>query len=112
MAVKYTRKQYLEHEIDHWTYYGQFGIHLIGVVTRIIGYKRIVESGDRYFNDIPLHRWDGLHGLVTQRVGRMIAEANGPSGGVSISDTTCAAKAAAHIVRKQHRASRKLAIPS
>ena len=49
----YTRKQYMDNEVSHAEYYAQFGIHLIKLVENRIGKKRILESSDPHFNDIP-----------------------------------------------------------
>ena len=96
----YTRKQYMNKECSHNEYYEQFGQHLTNLVGQTIGVKRIKNSTDDSFNDIPLKRWDALAPLVRSTVGRMLAEANG-TGGISLSDCVCSAKAAARIIRDQ-----------
>ena len=94
----YTRKQYMKGEVDHQTYYAQFGQHLVDLVKQVIGEKRVKASEDEHFNDIDLKRWDRMHQSVLMLVGRRLGEANG-TGGVSLSDTVCSAKAAARIIR-------------
>lgn len=97
----FTRKQYMNKEVDHQTYYGQFATDSVRrIVCQYIGRNRILASRDPFFNDIPLRLWDGLHGSLTMLVGKRIAVANG-SGGVSLSDTVCVAKAAARIEQEQ-----------
>ena len=95
-----TCKQYMAHEVDHHAYYSQFDRPLVDLVGRVIGVDRIKASVDPHFNDIPLHRWDALHGLILQAQGARIGQANG-TGGVSLSDTVCTAKAAARIIREE-----------
>ena len=93
-----TRAQYMNKECTHQEYYGQFGEILIEVVSNCIGVERIQASTDPHFNDIPLIAWDRLHGVVGAICGRRLGEVNG-TGGYSLSDTVCAAKAAAQIIR-------------
>jgi hypothetical protein len=100
--MRYTRKQYMSREVTHQQYYGQFSEKLIPVVLNAFGEKRIIESVDPHFNDIPLEKWDRLSGLVRVICGRSIEEAN-ECGGVSLSDCGCAAKAAAEVVRQNHK---------
>ena len=99
----YTRKQYMDNEVSHAEYYAQFGIHLIKLVGNRIGKKRILESSDPHFNDIPLREWDRLESSVRQLVGCMIREYNGPKAGVSLSDCVCAAKSAARMIKSEAR---------
>jgi len=98
----YTRKQYMNNEVSHADYYAQFGIHLIKLVENRIGEKRILESSDPHFNDIPLREWDRLEHSVRQLVGGMLREYNGPKAGVSLSDCVCAAKSAARIIKSEY----------
>lgn len=95
----YTRKQYMAKEVTHQEYYEQFGQHLIALVANWVGEDRIKASTDESFNDIPLSIWDAMAPNVRQIVGRSIADANG-TGGISLSDCVCAAKAAARMIRE------------
>ena len=99
----YTRKQYMDNEVSHAEYYAQFGIHLIKLVENRIGKKRILESNDPYFNDIPLREWNRLEPSVRRLVGGILREYNGPKAGVSLSDCVCAAKSAARIIKSEAR---------
>ena len=110
MTVKYTRKQYMTHEIDHATYYGQWADELIPLVIDRIGAKKILASTDPHLNDIALSRWDALHAMVRSRVGRSIGEANASTYAepmkpgayaLSLSDTVCAAKQAAKVWKER-----------
>ena len=95
---KYTRADYMRGDVSHQDYYAQFAtIAVIACVTARIGKARIQASKDEYFNDIPLAEWDELDGQIRAYVGRRIAEAN--SGGVSLADTVCVAKAAARLIK-------------
>lgn len=94
----FTRKQYMNKECSHSEYYHQFGKHLTGLVGNIIGVDRIKASTDEHFNDIPLAKWDGMMEPIRLSIGRLISDANG-SGGISLSDCVCSAKAAARIIK-------------
>ena len=93
-----TRKQYISGEFTHEEYYAQFvDDALLDLVRRRIGVKRIKNSTDKHLNDIPLAAWDVLYDGVRCICGGLIARANG--GGISLSDTVCAAKAAAWVIK-------------
>ena len=94
----YTRKQYMNKECSFNEYYEQFGEHITHEVGSLIGVNRIKNSTDASFNDIPLKEWDNLAPIVRMTVGRMLANANG-TGGISLSDCVCSAKAAARIIK-------------
>jgi len=96
--VSYSRKDYMDRKVTHQEYYFQFGKHLIDYVQSIIGKDRIINSTDPHFNDIPLKLWDDMEDSIRMMVGRKIGEANG-TGGLSLSDTVCAAKSAAKHIR-------------
>jgi hypothetical protein len=60
-STKYTRQDYMNKVCSHSEYYGQFVTKGIkALVLRTIGEKKLIESKKEYFNDIPLHIWDGL----------------------------------------------------
>ena len=87
----------------HQTYYAQFCPQgLISAVVARIGAERILASTGPHMNDIPLQRWDDLAGLVRTYSERKLREANG-SGGVSLSDCVCTAKAAARIFKDSNQ---------
>jgi len=91
----YTRKQYLDKEIDHETYYGQFVTHQTrAAVIRTFGRDRLAEalSEDKYLNNIPLRRWDNL--TITLPFNRA-ALSEAETGGISLSNIVCVAKEAA-----------------
>lgn len=89
-----TRKDYLDGKATHSEYYGQWAEALTPLVVNAIGARTLLNSKDSHLNDIPLRCWDALHAAVLDLVGPSIGEANG-TGGVSLSDTVCAAKEAA-----------------
>ena len=100
------RKSYINGDVSHENYYGQPAFctpEVKALVARAIGLKRILESAEPFFNDIPLRRWDDLHPAVVLLVGNAIREANGTAG-ISLSDTVCIAKAAAWLIKEPHNA--------
>ena len=57
----FTRKQYINKECTNEQYYGQFVMPATRAwVLSGIGLAELKKSNDPYFNDIPLHKWDGL----------------------------------------------------
>ncbi len=97
----YTRQDYMGNKCTHDEYYGQFGIHMLKDVENCIGYKTIIHSTDKHFNNIPLRRFDNMQGIVVIRVGRLIGKANG-NGCISLSDCVCTVKAACHMIRDEY----------
>ena len=77
----------------HRKYYAQFvSDATIRFVVSIIGADVIKASTDEYMNDIPLHRWDRMHGSLPLAVSlKSLGESN------SLSTTVCIAKEAARI---------------
>ena len=68
-----TRAKYLDVTGDrtaaHQQYYGQFVTDDVrAVVAAGIGRARIMASTDPNFNDIPLKKWDMLHGQILDAV--------------------------------------------
>lgn len=55
--INFTRKQYMEGEVNHDDYYGQF---VTDGVIRLLDQDRVKNSTDPHFNDIPLLHWDRL----------------------------------------------------
>lgn len=93
-----TRQQYLNKEITHQEYYSQYVN--AGITSRVkssIGEKRIKESTDPHFNDIPLFEWDRLGLPVGYRIIEMVKE-NGDFN--SLSFQVCVNKAAARMIRE------------
>ena len=100
-TIAFTRKQYMNKEVTHQEYYSQFVTPgVLRLVEGHIGRKRILESSDPHFNDIPLREWDDLQGQIIYMVGRLIQAANGTNC-ISLSDTVCVAKAAAEKLRNE-----------
>ena len=57
----FTRKQYMDKEVTHRQYYGQFVTDATKQrVLRCIGETRLMASTDEHLNDIPLEKWDSL----------------------------------------------------
>lgn len=95
----FTRQQYMNRECTHDEFYGQFVNELvIRCVASAIGVARIKGSTDPHFNDIPLREWDGLHRWLYGTVKASHLRI-GYTGGVSLSDTVCVAKAAARRIK-------------
>jgi hypothetical protein len=91
--MKYTRKQYIDKEVTHRQYYGQFvNDWLKTIVSNSIGIDRIKASTDDRFNDIPLAEWDQLSGIL-------------PNTNFDTSDLcskVCILKEAAKQIREEH----------
>lgn len=84
----FTRKDYMARKCSHHDYYLQFG----SSATRVyVGHAmhKIRASTDEHLNDIPLKFWDNAPVNT-----RLLSEANA-SGGYSLSDVVCTAKAVA-----------------
>ena len=71
-------------------------------IVLLIGSRRILDSQDPAFNDIPLKRWDDLHGLVLAAMPKAFRDAVGENN--SLGFTVCVAKAAARQFRNAYHA--------
>lgn len=99
--MKHTRKDYMSGEVSHGEYYAQFITKEVKrLVKSRIKSKRIMQSKNDFFNDIPLVEWDALSPSIRQYVGYALGVANG-TGGVSLSDCVCVAKAAARMIKEE-----------
>lgn len=102
-----TRKQYMQNhsrqhdehgsgQVAHNEYYAQFvNDDVLRIVKRSIGEDVIKASTDEHFNDIPLSRWDGTHGVAYAT--KEMRDAAGE--GWSMSTNVCILKAAARQIR-------------
>lgn len=55
------RQKYINGEVGHREYYGQFVNDTIKArLLHYIGKKQLLESKDKHFNDIPLWMWDRI----------------------------------------------------
>jgi hypothetical protein len=89
-----------DNNISRKDYYAQFvNASVLQIVSSFIGKDEIRNSKCEHFNDIPLKRWDGISQMIRQGCGRALGEANG-SGGSSLSDCVCVAKAAARQIKE------------
>jgi hypothetical protein len=99
--VQFTRKQYMDGDVSHDEYYGQF---VTDGVIRLLDQERVKASTDPHFNDIPLHRWDQLATLLPHNVISAVCDANESTHAGkrvhSLSDCVCVLKAAAKKVRE------------
>lgn len=97
--TQYSRKDYMDNKCSHNDYYGQFvTADYERYVGEAIGVSRIKNSEDPHFNDIPLIKWDCLY--LPNDIMAKLASANG-SGGTSLSDKVCVAKAAARMIQAE-----------
>jgi len=100
----WTRKQYMNGECSHRTYYAQFvNTAIIHVVERRFTAERLVRCSDQdYFNTIPLHQWDQLipaaQALSNQQQRKDAGE------GWSLSTGVCILKEAARQLVEAHHA--------
>ena len=98
-----TRKQYMSGECSHREFYAQFvSDQTIQSVINTFGEKRIKESTDEHFNDIPLKSWDNMYipmplDKIEAATGRTT---KWPSRGYSLSDKVCIAKEAAKQIKE------------
>ena len=93
----FDRKQYMNKECDHHTYYSQFvNPSIKSIIESAIGIKRLINSTDQeYFNDIPLAKWDSLHCYIRMYDQKLKNK--------SLSDCVCIAKAAARILLEEYK---------
>lgn len=97
-----SRQAYLNGEVSHEQYYGQFVIEsTIDLVSRSITVKLITESNDPHFNDIPLYRWDLLSATIF--AGRYFNSKKFTAAGdlYSPSSGVCIAKEAARQIKEK-----------
>lgn len=101
-----TRAQYMANSKLHHSYYIQFATkRTYAIVTLGIGLKRIMDSEDISFNDIPLRNWDLLNESIRESIDtKLKGAAEGfPVGkyGWSLSDCVCIAKAVAREIKER-----------
>lgn len=98
----YTYKEYMKNpnkELHH-KYYAQFVTgDTIHYVINHIGFENIVNSGDYFFNDIPIEKWDRL--FMVLPFDRELWKLDRK--GISLSEYVCIAKAAARIIRSENQ---------
>lgn len=101
--ILWTRKQYMQGEVDHDTYYRQFVTEKIKkIVVQWIGLEEILASTDRSMNDIPLQKWDGMSPFVIRESARKLKEA-GDVHAASLGNAVCVAKAAARAIKRENQ---------
>lgn len=104
--IKYTREDYIDKKAcSHREFYSQFVTEgVISLVKRTIGVKRIVNSVEGSFNDIPLRLWDSVGDWIVQNVSvrKLILQADNA---VYTMYGVCIAKEAAAQIKERHSAS-------
>ncbi len=104
MELKYTRKDYMDGNCDHDTYYAQFvTADMLSYVAIVIGKDKIIASTDKHFNDIPLRHWDSLANSMHNGWG-LLAKSNASTTrdnipNISLSDKVSALKEAARQIK-------------
>ena len=96
--IKSDRDQRLKEEETHEEYWGQFATdYLKNAVISEFGIKSLCEASKqgKYFNSIPLARWDRLGEMYKQYIDTLIRKTNKC---VAPSDLVCTLKAAARQV--------------
>jgi len=89
----YTREQYLDKQVTHRQYFGQFVTPEIrSLVERYIGIERIKSSTDERLNDIPLQEWD----MLTHSLGNSY-----PDGNNCLGSKVCILKEAAKQIKEK-----------
>jgi len=112
---EYTRVQYMAKECTHDQYYGQFVTPALrNIVIARIGKQRMIDSTDKYFNDITLKQWDDMKDIVrmsinTKKFMRLTwPDYKGPNVVYwSTSDAVCIAKQVARMVREENQGESK-----
>lgn len=109
--LKYTRKQYMDKEVSHAEYYGQFVTPRIkALVIEKIGLERLLASTDARLNDIGMKLWDSVTTGKTLKELRW--DFGGPGvtlpifqtpGDNSMSAGTCIVKQAARQIIAEHK---------
>jgi hypothetical protein len=91
----YTRKQYMNRECDHQTYYAQFVTESHRrLVDNVFKVERLASYKDQvYFNDAANQRWDNLAGICHQYTDRSKLKQAGE--GWSLTTNICILKEAA-----------------
>ena len=102
----HTRADYLAGKCSHDDYYSQFVTPaVLSRVKLYIGEKRIRQSSDPHFNDVPLVLWDhlNLQTAIHVETWRTANEYKGTPGKFpwSLSDSVCIGKRAAKIIKEQ-----------
>ena len=99
----YTRKEYLNDCGDggaaHRRYYSQFvDLQVRNFIEHCFGTEKLVKAfeTDEHFNNIPLHKWDGLYPMLRAMVGDTNLKMVGDFW--SLSAAVCIAKEAARQV--------------
>lgn len=88
------------HEL-HRAYHGQYvDDEVKRLVVRHIGMDEIRASQDKYFNDIPLKRWDRLVRLLPHQITVALRE-NGDW--LTLGNGVCILKEAARMLREEQR---------
>ena len=95
MNYQYTKNDYMSKKVDHNTFYGQYVTDSIKrIVESYIGINNILKSNDLFFNDIPLYKWDNLHGDIQSYL---------PGIDNSLAFSVCVAKAAATKIKETQK---------
>jgi len=99
----WTRKQYVNGECSHRTYYAQFvNPAVVAMVKRAFTVERLVRCSDQdYFNTIPLHRWDSM-AMAAQAQSKQLRKDTGE--GLSLTTGVCILKEAARQLVETHHA--------
>lgn len=94
----FTRKQYMNREVNHQTYYSQFAARLVPLVLERFGEERLRNSTDPYFNDIPLSAWEFATFSIDPQTLLELATSEGIRPlSVSLCSKVCALKSAARL---------------
>ena len=108
--IEYTREQYMAKECTHDQYYGQFVTPALrSIVIARIGKQRMIDSKDKYFNDISLKEWDNMKDIVRMSIdAKKFMRLTWPKyegKGIlwSTSDAVCIAKQVARMVREENQ---------
>lgn len=97
----FTHQQFIDNECTNSEYYSQFiNTNIKKLIIGWIGTKRIIESIDPNFNDIPLLKWDLLYEVIYFTIDVEKIRRYGDY--FSLGFSTCVAKEAAKQIKYQH----------
>ena len=97
----FTREQMMAHECTHGEYYKQFVTpYYINAVNSYIGSKKIHNSTNEFFNDIPLKKWDTLaQNIMVMNKDREKLKAAGET--YTLGTMVCILKQAARMIKNE-----------
>jgi hypothetical protein len=109
LGVKFSARDRMAGLCTHHEYYSQFVTSRVKQLVNTRFGKRLKQSTDKYFNDIPLKEWDQLTDAIDNSISLLARSAGTtykpnrgkPGAYISASEKVCLLKAAAQIIRDE-----------